>query len=142
MKLKAITVDNLLPHRNRMKLIDEIIEANEKRAVTITTVTDQWPFFREDAVNALISIELIAQTAGISNCWTGIQKRGEGFIKRGWLVGIKKAAFYLESVPLNTRLITHTENCFEFEEYIEVQGTVEIDSQIVAQARLQLMQAE
>lgn len=122
MRLEDITVDNLLPHRNRMRLIEEIIEVNEKRAVTITTVTDQWPFFNGSAVNALACIELIAQTAGISNCWIGIQKRGESFLKRGWLVGIKKAAFYLESIPLNTRLTIRTENCFEFEEYIEVQG--------------------
>ena len=61
--------EDFLPHRDRMRLIDEIIDVNEKSAVTQATVTDQWPFFSGESVNSLVLIELVAQTAGISNCW-------------------------------------------------------------------------
>lgn len=142
MKRTDISVDDLIPHRDRMKLVDEIIEVNENRAVTSATVTDQWPFFKDKTVHSLVCIELVAQTAGISNCWDGIKKHGEHFVNRGWLVGIKSAVFYIDSIPLNTPIITRADNQFEFKGYREIQGTIEIDSKVVAEIRLQLMQSE
>jgi len=142
MKRTGITVEDLLPHRERMKLVDEIIEVNEKRAVTIATVTDQWPLFKDETVHSLVCIELVAQTAGISNCWDGIKKHGEHFANRGWLVGIKEVVFYLDSIPTNARITTRSENRFEFKGYREILGTVEIASKVIAEVRLQLMQSE
>jgi len=142
MKRAGITVEALLPHRDRMKLVDEIIEVNEKRAVTLSTVTREWPLFKDETVHSLTCIELVAQTAGISNCWDGIKKHGEHFINRGWIVGIKEAVFYIETIPLDTRVTTRSENQFEFKGYREIRGTVEIASRLIAEVRLQLMQSE
>jgi len=74
MSRAEMSVEELLPHRGRMKLVDEIIEVDEERALTRSTVTDLWPFFDGKTVNALVLIELVAQTAGISNSWGGNQK--------------------------------------------------------------------
>ncbi|MEW6672157.1 MAG: hypothetical protein AB1427_10650 [Thermodesulfobacteriota bacterium] len=142
MKRTGLKPEDLLPHRDGMKLVDEIIEVNEKRAATFATVTRQWPFFKDECVDSLVCIELVAQTAGISNCWDGIKKHGENFINRGWLVGIKAAVFYLDAIPLDTRITTRSENQFEFKGYIEILGTVEIASKVVAEIRLQLMQSD
>ena len=101
--------EDFLPHRDRMRLIDEIIDVNEKSAVTQATVTDQWPFFSGESVNSLVLIELVAQTAGISNCWEGIRKHGEQFVTKGWLVGIKQSHFHIHAIPLNTLITTRTE---------------------------------
>lgn len=134
--------EDFLPHRDRMRLIDAIIDVNEKSAVTQATVTDQWPFFTNESVNSLVLIELVAQTAGISNCWEGIRKHGENFVTKGWLVGIKKAHFNMNNIPLSTLITTRTENQFIFENFIEILGTVEIESKIVAEIWLQLVQSE
>jgi predicted hotdog family 3-hydroxylacyl-ACP dehydratase len=134
--------EDFLPHRDRMKLIDEIIDVNEKSAVTQATVTDQWPFFSDGSVNSLVLIELVAQTAGISNCWEGIRKHGEDFVTKGWLVGIKKSQFHIHTIALNTLITTRTENQFIFENFIEILGTVEIESKRVAEIWLQLVQSE
>ena len=134
--------EDFLPHRDRMRLIDEIIDVNEKSAVTQATVTDQWPFFSGKSVNSLVLIELVAQTAGISNCWEGIRKHGEQFVTKGWLVGIKRSHFHIHAIPLNTLITTKTENQFIFENFIEILGTVEIKSKIVAEIWLQLVQSE
>ena len=95
MELAEIQAEDLLPHRGRMKLVDEIITVNSEMAVTRTRVTDQWPFFDGKAVNSLVLIELVAQTAGISNSWGGKKKHGENFVTKGWLVGIKESRFYI-----------------------------------------------
>ena len=142
MKRMGITPEDLLPHRDRMKLVDGIIEVNEKKAVTFATVTNQWPFLKDETVQSLVCIELVAQTAGISNCWDGIKKHGEHFVNRGWLVGIKSAVFHMDAIPLDTRITTRSENRFDFEGYIEILGTVELASKIIAEVRLQLMQSE
>jgi predicted hotdog family 3-hydroxylacyl-ACP dehydratase len=142
MSQKRNRAEDFLSHRDRMKLIDEIIEVNEKTAVTQATVTDQWPFFSGESANSLVLIELVAQTAGISNCWEGIRKHGEHFITKGWLVGIKQAHFHIHAIPLSTLITTRTENQFMFENFIEILGTVEIGSKIVAEIWLQLIQSE
>lgn len=142
MNLADIRIDDLLPHRDRMKLIGEIIEVDDKGAVTCATVADHWPFFYDEAVGSLVCIELVAQTAGISNSWSGIQKNGKDFVNRGWLVGIKSAVFYADTIPLNTRIVTRAHNQFELEGYREILGTVEIESKTIAEVRLQLMQSE
>ena len=55
-----INIDELLPHRDRMRLVDEVIEVNEKKAVTRSKVTENWPLFEDDSVNPIVLIELVA----------------------------------------------------------------------------------
>lgn len=136
------SIEELLPHRDRMKLVDEILAVDETKAVTRATVSDRWPFFNGKDVHALVFIELAAQTAGISNSWDGIKKHGDKFVRKGWLVGIKQACFQIDTVALNTRITTRCENRFEFENYREIHGIVEVDSTIVAEVRLQLVQSD
>jgi len=134
-------VEDLLPHRDRMRLVDEIVEVSAQAAVTLARVTDQWPFFDGRAVNSLVLIELVAQTAGINNSWGGKKKHGENFATRGWLVGIKESRFYIDTVPLNACLITRSANQFELDSYRVVKGSVGIDNRIVAEIELQLVQS-
>jgi predicted hotdog family 3-hydroxylacyl-ACP dehydratase len=140
MNRSNIRVEDLLPHRGRMKLVDKIIELDEERAVTRATVTDQWPFFDGKSVNALVLVELVAQTAGINNSWGGIKKQGDNFQKKGWLVGIKQSRFLIDAIPLDTCIITRIENQFKFENYREILGTAEMNSHLIGEVTLQLLQ--
>jgi predicted hotdog family 3-hydroxylacyl-ACP dehydratase len=137
-----LNIEDLLPHRDRMLLIDEIIAVDDKAALTSATVTEQWPLFDGRAVSALILIELVAQTAGISNGWVRIKKRGQNSDKKGWLVGIKQSRFFVDSVSLNDQIITRAENQFEYESYRHVSGIARIGDVIVGEVSLQLFQAD
>ena len=137
-----IRIEDLLPQRDRMLLIDEIIEVDDEKAVTGATVTEQWPFFGADGVNPLILIELVAQTAGVTNGWGRIKQRGLDSEKKGWLVGIKQSRFFVEAISLNQRIITRAENQFAYESYRHVAGIAKIGSKIVAEVTLQLVQTE
>ncbi len=137
-----IRVEYLLPHRDSMKLIDEILEVDEEKAVARSVVTDRWPFVDVKSVNPMVLIELVAQTAGISNSWEGIKKHGENFQRKGWLVGIKHARFFGGTLFINTQIITRAENLFKFENYREIMGTAKINSDIVAEVILQLVQSD
>ena len=137
-----LNIEDLLPHRDRMLLIDEILELDDKVAVTHATVTDQWPFFDGQAVDSLILIELVAQTAGISNSWVRVKKRGKDSEKKGWLVGIKQSRFFVDSLSLNALIITRAENQFEYESYRHISGVAKIGDLIVGEISLQLIQTD
>ncbi len=137
-----INIEDLLPHRDRMLLIDEILEVDDKAAVTRATVTDRWPFFDGKAVDSLVLIELVAQTAGINNSWVRIKKRGQDSEKKGWLVGIKQSRFCVDSVSLHDQIITRTENQFEYENYRHVTGVARIGDDIIGEISLQLFQTD
>ena len=137
-----LKIEDLLPHRNRMLLIDEILEIDDKVAVTRSTVTDQWPFFDGQAVDSLILIELVAQTAGINSSWVRVKKRGQDSEKKGWLVGIKQSRFFVDSLSLNDLIITRAENQFEYESYRHISGIARIDDVIVGEVSLQLFQTD
>jgi predicted hotdog family 3-hydroxylacyl-ACP dehydratase len=142
MRRLGATIEDLLPHRDRMLLIDEILAVDDKSAVTSAVVNDRWPFFDGKTVNSLVLIELAAQTAGITNGLVRIKRHGHASEKKGWLVGIKESRIYVDSVALNTRIIIRAENQFEYEKYRQVQGTATIGSDLVAEVLLQLIQTE
>lgn len=142
MKPEDIRIEDLLPHRDRMLLIDEVLEVTDTTAVTSATVTRQWPLFDGRAVDSLILIELVAQTAGVNNGWVRIKKRGQDSEKKGWLVGIKQSRFFVDSVSLDDLIITRTENQFEYESYRHVSGIARIGDVMVGEVSLQLFQTD
>jgi len=134
--------ENILPHRGRMLLIDEILELNDDGAVTRSVVTEKWPFFNGRDVNAIVLIELVAQTAGIHNGWIREKLHGPSADKKGWIVGIRQARLALNAVPLGTGLIARTKNQMEFEGFRDIAGTVEMGTQIVAEIAIQLLRSD
>ena len=137
-----IKLESLLPHRNQMLLVDEVLDVNDNMAVTSATVSEDWPLFDGRAVDALILIEVVAQTAGVNNGWVRIKKHGPDSEKKGWLVGIKQSRFFVDAMALNDRIITRTENQFEFEGYRQIFGTARVGSDIVGEVALQVIQTE
>lgn len=137
-----IKIEDLLPHRDRMLLIDEVLEVNGNSAVTCATVTEHWPLFDGKAVDALILIEVVAQTAGINNGWVRIKKHGLDSEKKGWLVGIKQSRFFVDALALHDRIITLAENQFEYEGYRQILGTARISEDIVGEVELQVFQTD
>ena len=136
------SVEDLLPHRDRMKLIDEILELSEERAVTRSVVADNWPLFDGRFVDAVVLIELVAQTAGINNSWVCIQRVGPEVIHSGWIVGVKRASLYRGEIPIGANLITRSENRFSFEGFREVAGIIEMDDVVVGEITLQIYRSD
>jgi len=142
MNPKDVRPENILPHRGRMLLIDEILELNDDGAVTRSVVTEKWPFFNGRDVNAIVLIELVAQTAGIHNGWIREKLHGPSADKKGWIVGIRQARLAVNAVPLGTGLIAWTKNQMEFEGFRDIAGTVEMGTQIVAEIAIQLLRSD
>lgn len=140
----GMTIEALIPHRKGMLLIDRIISLSERSATAETVVRAQWPTARAEGVDALVLIELVAQTAGLSVGWK-IKHRGalgdaqEG---RGWMVGVKNASFNVNPIAVGTRLIVETRVAFEFEQLTEISGVILSDDVTMAEVRLQVVHEE
>jgi len=135
-----VNIEELIPHRGRMKLIDDIVRVDKETAVTESIVKRDWPLFEGDSVSPLVLIELAAQTAGVSMGWEESILKGKDIEGRlGWLVGVKEARFYLDRIPINSRIRVSARKDFCFENYYEVVGIAEIGPKIVAEVRLQIV---
>jgi len=132
-----IDIESLIPHRKKIRIIDEVLDVQENSAVSSTVVNSDWPLFDGEAVNSLILIEAMAQTAALIE---GVKrkKRGDSGVK-GWLVGIKSAEFMEETIPVNTHLVVRLESTNAFDNYGVVEGTVQSGEKILATATLQAL---
>jgi predicted hotdog family 3-hydroxylacyl-ACP dehydratase len=138
----TIEAETLLPHRGPMLLISEIISITGQGAFTRAIVSEHWPLTDASGVDALVLIEIVAQTAGINNGWHLMQKEGPEVDHRGWIVGIKRSRLLVKKIPLGTVIETQSENTFEYDSLREIQGVVRIGGHVVAEVTLQLMKAE
>ena len=56
-------IEKLIPHRDRMKLINEVLDIDNDKVITSTRVSDKWPLYQEGFVDPIVLIEIVAQTA-------------------------------------------------------------------------------
>jgi len=138
---KEIPIKDLLPHRDRMLLIEQILEVNESLTVSSAVVADHWPLVRAGSASPIVMVELAAQTAGINNSIHRLQTRGKENGTMGWIAGVKSAVFHMDSLPVGATLITRTQNDFSFENFREVTGTITLDKTVAAEITLQLVSA-
>ena len=86
-----IDIESLIPHREPIKIINEVLEIKEDSAITTAIVNPSWPLYEGNAVDSLVLIEATAQTAAIVEGYKRKQQGKAGV--KGWLVGIKNAEF-------------------------------------------------
>ena len=133
-------IESLIPHRDRMKLLNDVIEVNADMAVTSALVSELWPLRNGSFVDPLVLIEIVAQTAGVHISWKkGIDKGGGG---QGWIVGIKDADFFLDRIPLQTVLITTVKNLYSAENYHVLEGTVMTGEELLCRIQIQVFRSE
>jgi len=135
-------IEEILPHRDRMKLLDEVLFVDGSRAGTSATVQNNWPLVTGGHVDPLIAVELTAQTGGII---IGVEAMKENTDKKGgkgWIVGIKEARFLTQSIAVNTKLTCRASRTYEQEFYSLVRGEVFHGDNLIADVTLQIMRAD
>ncbi|MCP4694084.1 MAG: hypothetical protein GY859_38975 [Desulfobacterales bacterium] len=142
MNIRDTDIEALIPHRGRMKLIDEVVEIDEEAASTAAEVTDQWPLFTETGVSPIVLIELAAQTAGVHVGWWERRKSDDDADGKGWIVGVKKATFFLEELPLHARIITRVRVRLKMDNYLEFIGESRVGDAPAGEIALQVLWAK
>jgi predicted hotdog family 3-hydroxylacyl-ACP dehydratase len=132
-------IEALLPHRGKMLLVDDIVQIKTDSAISRATVTHHWPMSNGSTVTSLLLIELVAQTAGLSNGLECISTEGRGTKVSGWMVGIKKAVLHVHTINLGEVIVTEAKNSFKFEDFREIEGICRVGKKVVAEVTLQVV---
>ena len=108
-------IDELIPHRPPMRLIDEVesFDAEAKRLVARVTVTDRQLFFTAGGVPNWVAIEYMAQTsAALAGCYDKFVAP-EGQARPGLLLGTRRLELHLERFEEGRtyRIIAENEFC-------------------------------
>jgi len=132
-----VDIDSIIPHRAPIKIISEVLDAQEDTGTTCAVVSPAWPLFENGVVNSLVLVEAVAQTAAVIEGYKRL-KQGKDNVK-GWLVGIKSAHFYMEKIPVGTKLTVFVESKYSLDNYAVIEGTVKGDEKILGTMVLQAL---
>jgi len=135
-----INIEDYIPHREPIRIISEVIEMKEESAITGAVVNSNWPLYDGNAVNSLVLIEAIAQTAALVEGHKK-KKQGKAGVK-GWLVGIKSAEFKQATLPVDTRVVITVKRLYSFDNYGVIEGTVKSGEDVLAIAVLQALRMD
>ncbi|MDQ5984408.1 MAG: hypothetical protein CSYNP_00103 [Syntrophus sp. SKADARSKE-3] len=136
-QIREMDIEDLIPHRGRMKLLDSVVSATDDEATTSARVTPRWPLFQDAFVNPIVLIEVVAQTAAVHV--SSRKKAGETVDRRGWMVGIKNADFYSDAIPVDTVLTTTVKNLYHIDNYNVLEGEVRDGEMILCRVQIQVM---
>jgi len=132
-----VDIDDLIPHRRPMRLIDEILKVDEDSATTGACAQPTWPLLKNGAANPIVLIEVVAQTAAVLGGLKARKENERASVGRGLLVAIKSAEFFIDAIPLESRIITRATSRLLLENLKEISGTARIGETVVAEITLQ-----
>ena len=135
-----LAIEDLIPHRDRMKLIEDILDITDESAVTSATVSERWPLVQNGGVDPIVIIEIVAQTAAVHVSRKRGPCRSDG--GGGLLVGIKNADFFTDTIPLHAVLITTVRDLYSAENYTVLEGKVQKDDELIGRVEIQVIRFE
>lgn len=114
-------VEDYLPHRPPMLLIDEIVDTTVTGVVCRTTIRPDCVFATDGIVHPTAMIEIVAQACAIC---AGTQTRGGNAPRAGMLVACKEASFAVDSFAVGDELTIVVEKLVDQPPMTAFAGTV------------------
>jgi 3-hydroxymyristoyl/3-hydroxydecanoyl-(acyl carrier protein) dehydratase len=131
----GIDLDELVPHRGRMRLVGGIVEVSEGRCITRSRIDGSWPLCDGASSSPVVLVELVAQTASALMGWE--RREIERMGGRGFLVGVRRATFAGGRIPVGADLIATVTTVLRRDNYATFEGRVESGGAMVASVEIQ-----
>jgi len=129
-------IESYMPHRGRMKLIDDLLSADETTCTAVATPHKSWPFQTGEGIDPLIIIELIAQA---TSAFAGWRKRHEKQMGgAGFLVGVRKSQIALTPLPLGLAVYISCSKVLDMDSYGVFDGKVYSGETLYGTATIQV----
>jgi predicted hotdog family 3-hydroxylacyl-ACP dehydratase len=135
-------LDQVLPHRNGMRLIDRLLSSNHREAIVEATPTKHWPLRQSNHISSLVAVELSAQTAGVLVGSQARRTKGASLHGKGWLVGIKQATFHQNRFQIGTTIRIRAHLGFSYKTFHEIETVVFVNETPAANIMLQVFWVE
>ena len=121
-------IENLIPHRGAMRLIDRVVALDDDRVVAELEVPFDGMFVRDGQVPSWIGIEYMAQAVA---AWAGARQRQRGGAPRaGLLLGTRRYEAHCEGFASGTQLRVEA-RC----ELIAANGLGQFDCRVLCDGR-------
>jgi len=128
-----LSVEEFVPHRAPMKLVDTLLSVAERRAEVETVLNENSPFLDEAGrLEPSAYMEIIAQAAAALN---GFQLRNQTEKPEGFLMGGKKIIVH-GSAHLGDRLVTSLHKAHKFKDFGVIHGRIEHDGHCLAEGEI------
>jgi radical SAM protein with 4Fe4S-binding SPASM domain len=130
-----ISVDDFIPQRAPMKMVDTLLSVGERCAEVETVLTQDNPFIDENGqLENSAYMEIIAQSIAALN---GFQLRNRAVKPEGFLMGAKKITCH-KPATIGDRLVTTVYKAHKFEDFGIIQGRVECDGECLAEGEIKV----
>jgi predicted hotdog family 3-hydroxylacyl-ACP dehydratase len=133
------TIEDFIPHRATMRLVDRLVEADDEHAVVEAEVPHDGLFVHDGQMPAYIVIEQMAQSI---SAWAGARARAAARpVPLGFLLGTRRMELQRASLQAGARLTMRVQ-C----ELLAANGLgmfdceVHCEGELVAQARLSVFE--
>jgi len=135
-KQPTCRIEDLIPHKGRMILIEEILEVDDNHCIAQAVASSHWPLHNEGLIDSIITIELVAQTAAYLIGWKERNKGGTD--RKGFITGIKNTTLAIPYIAIGSRLRISCKKLVTMENYAEFEGDIRDDSRTYSNVLLQL----
>ncbi len=128
-------IEEWIPHRAPMRLVEELSDATDTTGCIHATVRTSWPLVTGGVADPIVLIELVAQGAA---CLAGYRKRDEERLGgRGWLVGVRRTRLSTRDLPVGTELTARIRVEYEVDNYAVFTGQVFAGAERLAEVEIQ-----
>ncbi|MHB8830245.1 MAG: hypothetical protein ACYC6Q_12070 [Syntrophales bacterium] len=127
-------IEDLLPHRAPMRLVDSVLEIDENHIRTVSVVKETWPLASGRGAEMILAVEIVAQSAA------ALYHRRKKCLREPqicFLVGIKSARLHGEILPLHWELTTDVTIVSAIGNYGIFQGDVKHGAEILCEVIVQ-----
>jgi predicted hotdog family 3-hydroxylacyl-ACP dehydratase len=132
--MKFPPIEDLLPHREPMLWIDEVVAREEEAVHCRATLRPEHVFVHDGRVEPVVTIELMAQTIG---ALVGLRDRQNNETPRpGYLIAIPEARFEVDTFLVGQTLDLHVRRVWGDDELASFECRVEHDGALAASAQI------
>lgn len=134
--MNAVDIESYMPHRGGMKLLKDVLEADENCCRAVAVPERTWPFMTGLGIDPMVIIELVAQTTSAYVGWCRRDEKKMG--GAGFLVGIRTALFGHKYLPLGEAVYISCRRTLDMDNYGVFEGSVSADGTIYGTATIQV----
>lgn len=96
-------VGELVPHQPPMSLLDEVLDFQNDCMTCAVTVRADAPFVEPEGVQAVVTLEYMAQCVA---AWAGLSGRLQGQrVRIGFLIGCRDMHLHRKRIPIGAQLV-------------------------------------
>lgn len=128
------SIEEWVPHRDKLVLLDEAIEVNAKNAIAKVEIREDSLFCENGKVPAWVGIEYMAQTMAVYS--GGIAKESSSPVSIAFLLGARRYETKRSYFQLGEILMVHITPQMIHDQISSFNCEIKIDSEVVATAAL------